>query len=255
MDWVRIVATADSADATILIDGIAGYENDHHFRGSELWFRNDQGTAANRGAIVRVLESSMANTSFALGIGLATAPLIGDEAWLYNIGGSGTRIRTYDATINDTINSLGVAGHPIYSAELVDVWDENLTWVSVPDEFSVVSTVDYTGYDDNWIRVPSHGWELDVVNKIIALAPEYASEAHGYAVRINGRTPGSPLTNDTDETDIDYEWLTQETAATILLQQRDQFKANKGGMLKNNADAIRGKAAPFNLMEGSIRIR
>jgi hypothetical protein len=254
MDWVRFVATTASSDTTVFIDAVAGYENDHHFRGSELWFRNDQGTVANRGITVRVIESSLDDTSLALGNGLVSAPQADDEAWLYNIGGAGNRVRTYDSVINDTINALGVAGHPVYSEEL-SAWDQNIMWVDVPEDFSLVSSIDYYDYLENWIRVPSHGWEVDVVNKTIALAPEYAVEAHGYAVRINGRTPNTPLALDADETHLDFEWLTHEAAAMLLMQSRDQFKVNRGGMLKNNADAIRGKASPFNLIEGSIRIR
>lgn len=255
MDWVRLVATEPSSDTTVFIDSVNGYENDHHFRGSDLWFRSDAGTLDNRGRIVRVVDSSLSSASLTLGSGLSVAPFTGDEAWLYNIGGSGNRINTYDAVINDTIRSLGEQGFPVYSEDLSATWDRLIYWVDLPAAFTHVSSVHYQDIEANWFVVPSHGFELDLVNKRFALAPEYANLAHGYTVRINGKTNPSALVDDDDETDVDFEWLTQEAAAMLLLQARDQFRVNKGGMLKNNADALRGKAGPFNLIENMIRVR
>src|SRR4051812_9776972 len=80
-DWIRMVATYDSADPTTFADEVAGYENDHHYRGSELWFLNDQGTLANRGAIVRVADNTMSTATLDLRLGLPATPLAGDEAW------------------------------------------------------------------------------------------------------------------------------------------------------------------------------
>lgn len=254
-DWVRFVATQDSADTTVFIDDRAGYENDHHFRGSDLWFRNDAGTIANRGIQVRVADSSMANATLDLRAGLATAPLEGDEAWLFNIGGMGNHIHTYDATINDAITSLGEAGFPVYSELVPTVWDDGVTWWDIPDDFSHVGTAQYYDVNDNWNDVPSHAIAIDTVTKQFAISPEYAYFANGYDVKLLGRTWPTPLVDDTDETDVDYEWLVYEAAASLLLQNRSQLMINKGGMLKNAADALRGKAGPLSLIEGMVRVR
>lgn len=253
MDWVRFMATEDSADTTVFIDAVTGYENDHHFRGSELWY--ESGPFDNLGVKVRVIDSTMASTSLTLNDGLPEAPQVGNYVQLYNIGGTGNRMHTYDAVINDTILSLGEQGEPVYSQVLSSAWDRDVTWVDIPTAFTQVGSVQYQTYEGNWVTVPSHGLEIDFVNKEFALAPEYANEADGYTIRMNGKTFVAQLLGDIDETDVDFEWLTQEAAATLLLQTRDQYKVNKGGMLKNNADAIRGKAGPFNLIEGMVRVR
>jgi hypothetical protein len=254
-DWVKFVATQDSADTTIFTDDRAGYENDHHFRGSDLWFLNDAGTAANRGIQVRVADSAMATASLDLRAGLATAPLTGDEAWLFNIGGAGHHIHAYDAAINDAIRGLGEAGFPVYSELIPTVWDETVTWWDIPEAFTHVGTALYYDITDNWNDIPSHAIAVDQVTKQFAIAPEYAYLANGYDVTLLGRTTPTPLEDDTDTTDVDFEWLVSEAAASLLLQDRSQLMINKGGMLKNAADALRGKAGPLSLIEGMVRVR
>jgi len=249
------VATANSADTTVYTDDRAGYENDHHFRGSDLWFLNDAGTEANRGLTVRVADSTMADGTLTLRSGLVAAPVIGDEAWLYNIGGAGNHIHSYDATINDAIRSLGEAGHPVYSELVPTVWDDGVTWWAIPEAFTHVSTAQYYDINDNWNDIPSHAIAIDTVEKTFAISPEYAYYANGYDVNLLGRTAPTPLVNDTDTTEVDFEWLVYEAAASLLLQNRSQLMINKGGMLKNAADALRGKAGAFSLIEGMIRVR
>lgn len=255
MDWVQFFASSNSADTTVFIDEVAGYENDHHFRGSELWFRNDAGTAANRGITVRVIDSSVDLYSLTLGTGLIAAPAIGDEAWLFNIGGTGNRIRTYDATINDCIRSLGEMASSVHSEELPDVWDQDVWWVDIPEDFTHIGGVSYMDIDGQWSIVPSHGWSVNQMTAQLAISPEYAYLANTYNVRLDGLSAPVLLTDDDDTTDVDFEWLTYEAAGILLLQSRDQFKVNKGGMLKNASDAIRGKAGNMMLIPDMVKVR
>ena len=93
-DWVELEATETSADTSVIIDALAGVENDEHFRGSELWFHSEQGSVANRGRKVRCTSSSRDDASLSLGPGLAIPPADGDVAFVFNIGGMGTRFRS-----------------------------------------------------------------------------------------------------------------------------------------------------------------
>lgn len=254
-DWVRVIATSNSADTSVFIDAMNLYENDHHFRGSDVWFKNDTGTAANRGLTVRCTDSDLGNTSISLGSGLVAAPATGDEAWLFNIGGMGTRIHVYDATINDAIRSLGHAAATVYSDELTDAWDVDDPWVDIPAEFTHISGVQYEGADGIFYDVQTSAIAVDLVQRKFTISKPYSTEADGYNIVLLGKQAHPELTDDDDTTDVDYEWLTSQVAASILLQKREQVLKVLGGQMQNYADMIRGKAAPMGLLESAIRVR
>jgi len=254
-DWMELIATANSASVNTFFDDQALFENDSFFRGSDVWFLNNQGTAANRGRRVRVTDSDLSTTSLTLSNGLQATPVIGDKAWLFNIGGTGDRIRTYDAVINDAIRSLGSSANVVHSVELGTAWDSSSPWVDIPSIFTDVSSLQWEDESGVWNDIVSASWAVDLVNKRIAISDSYGSYAHSYKVRINGRKAHPELVDDTDTTDVDYEWLTSEVAGNLLLMKQDQLKVNLGGQRKNEAMELRAKAAPFNLMEGLIRVR
>lgn len=253
-DWVEMEATAASPDTTVFFDNVNGYENDHHYRGSDVWFKYDVGTAANRGTIVRCTGSTLSTTSLDLGAGLTDAPAIGDIAWVFNIGGQGERIRTYDAVINDAIRSLGPAGEVPYTEDTTDVWDIDAPWVDIPATFTALSKLQYYDADEIWYDVPNHSFSIDTIQRKIAMSIDYTYLADGKLVRFIGKKKHPTLVDDDDETNIDFEWLTNECAGQLLMNRRDQAAMNKGGLRKNNADAVRGKASVHSLLEGSIRL-
>lgn len=248
-DWVEVRATETSGSPNVLVDNFTlGYENDHHFRGSELWMA----TGLNAGLKARVIDSNLAATSLTLGGGLLSAPVMGDTGQLFNIGGIGNRIGTYDAQIRDAIQSLGREAYPFYTDTLDAVWDDGVYWADIPVPFRGVFAVYYNDVDGNQIEVPSYGWVIDPVTRRIALAPEFASLANGYDVTVHGKAAPTVLTLDAHTTEVDFEWLVHEVAGNLLLRQQDQLKVNRGGMLKNQAESLRGKAAPHALMTNMI---
>ncbi len=254
-DWVRFEATSSSADTSVFFDNFTCYENDHHFRGSELWFDVDNGTAANRGLKVRVTASSQNDLTLSLGSGLSAAPQLGDTAFAYNIGGKGERMATYDATINDVIAGLGRAAWIPYTEDLADAWDIAAPWVDIPVTFSAISGAQYYNTDNIWYDIPSHAISVDIVQRKITFSRDYNFEADTKNVRLIGKQVHPALDLDTDLTSIGYEWLVNEVAAQILLNKRDQVMVNKGGARKNNADALRGTAAPMGMLEGAIALQ
>lgn len=249
------VATSDSAGPTVLTDVMAGYENDKHFRGSELWFDIDSGTANNRGLQVRCLDSDRDTATLTLASGLVDAPATGDIACAFNVGGEGDRIRTYDATINDVIRGLGSSACPVYSEELADVWDTDIYWVDIPTTFTHISEVQYIDSNGNYISIPMYGIRLDIENKLMAIDPEFGAYADGLTIRINGRKAHSTLSADTDTTEVDFEWITYSVAARMLITKRDQLKVNRGGMYANAANALIGKAGPFQVHGELVKVR
>lgn len=247
-DWVESTASVNSSDGTTWIDEYALYENDSHFRRSEVWFV----TGPNVGTKKRVADSALSSTSMTFSGSVGNVPQAGDKLWIFNIGGSGTRINEYDAQIRDSVSSLGRAAFPLYQDDVVGLWDNRILWVDIPAAFKSVHGVSYQDYNGNRIIVPDHGFEVDFIRRKIALEPEYADVASGYTVHIDGRKAPTPLTLDSDTTDIDFEWLYKESAAQILMRQRDQMLVTKGGMMKNEADGLRGNAYPFGLVGNTV---
>lgn len=254
-DFVIARATQNSASTTVFIDALNLYENNDHFRGSEVWFKNDAGTAQNRGLKVRCTSSSLSDTSLSLGPGLAIAPFSGDEVWIYNIGGSGTRINIYDKYINDCIRALGSSGCIAYTEDLDDLFDVDVAWVDIPASFTHVSGLQYYDDDDVWKEVPGHAFAIDRVRKAFAFNRDYAQYLDGKSLRVIGLTDHPELIADNDATDIDFEWLTNDVAGDLLLQRREQVMKTLGGQYKNYAATVRGKASPLGLLDNNVRVR
>lgn len=248
-DWLEIEATEASSDTTIWIDSTNLYENDEHFRGSELLVH---GSIINGGLRARVISSSRGTFSISLGSGLSGPPQSGDIGWLFNIGGEGEPIRSYDAVINDAIKSLGRSAYALISRDLADVWDRTVSWADIPTDFRGVYAVYYDDVNGNIVQVPSQAWDIDVVRRKITIDPSIGDIANGYTVHLSGRGAVDRLSLDSDATGVDFDWLVKESAAQILLRKRDQLMVNRGGMMKNEADGLRGNSVPFSMIENMI---
>jgi hypothetical protein len=187
----------------------------------------------------------------------------GDVFHLFNIGGIGTDIATYNARINDTILSLGAGGRMLYSWVLPDPWDQQDPEVDLPVDLthiSGVSFLDANGIIQRFGLASSaegewgDGWMVDTTRKTLRFVGSFSGLAHSHDVTVNGAKERTLPTLDTDQIDIHFDWLVLQTASNIMLNRPDQIDKNLGGIYQNRADSLRAVAVPPT-PEGMIRVR
>jgi len=260
-DWIRIDAS-DTGSTSTIISAYQGIEADHHYRGSELLCISAT-NLANVGLKRRASDSDPDTLSISLSQELPGVILSGDHFDAFNIGGIGTTIATYDATINDVIRGLGSGARQFIFLDMVDVWDRQSPVIAIPDAFTHVGGVRYVDTDGQWQSVPgawsgdgdrTDGWRVDTVAKTINVTGTMSDEMHGRAWRIDGATGHGRLAADTDATDIHYDFLVNEASARIMLRRPDQISKNMGGSYKNIADSLRAMAV-MPTPNGFVRVR
>lgn len=259
-DWIEIEATGDGS-VSVIFSSIEGVESSHYYRGTEIL--PSEGTVANLWQKRRVASSDDQTFSLTLASPLPAATMTGDIFQAFNIGGVGTRIRTYDARINDSILGLGAGARILATEDLADAWDADVPVTDVPANFTHIASIIYTDSTGMVRSIPmanssamdfSDGWWVDMPRGKLYLTGAMSRDAHGQILTINGATEAIKLTTDLSTTTINYDWLVLQTASQILLAKESQIQKNLGGMYANMADSLRAVAV-MPTPEGMVRIR
>lgn len=263
-DLTVLTATA-AGTTTTMKDTTRIVGEPSRFAGRQVLFTG--GTTANLGLIRAVTQSSRDTNTITFSQALPSATASGDEAEMTNAHGMGV---TFDA-VHDAINTAiaiaqSVALVPLL-ATAADVFDgDDTRSIALPDTFVAVNRVQYQIDATNEWRNLRHapasgqdGWSVDRTTREVTVAGPLATRINGLNVRVYGYGTPSPLTDDDDLTQIDLDWLLNETCALLALdvvsaRAASSDWASRGLLWKQQADERATRLTP-NLGPSFVRLR
>ena len=122
--------------------------------------------------------------------------------------------------INDKINSCiaSVADLTVMEAVSAEAtFDSAAPVVTLPATWSVFSGADWKDDRSIWHQVPPADLRIDVPNRTVEIRNRTGRVASGRKVRFRGQASSLPLTQDTESTAVDAEWLTYQAASNALI--------------------------------------
>ncbi len=263
-DLTVLTATA-TGSTTTLKDTTRIVGEPSRFAGRQVLFTG--GTAGNLGLIRYITASSRDTNTITFSQALPSATASGDEAEMTNAHGLGV---TFDA-VHDCINTAiaiaqSVALVPLL-ATAADPFDgETTRSIALPDTFVGVNRVQYqlaeTGEWKNLRHAAASGqdgWSVDRTTREITVAGSIADRINGLPVRVYGFAVPSPLTTDDDLTQVDLDWLLNETCSLLALdvvspRAASSDWASRGLLWKQQADERYTRLTP-NLGPSFVRLR
>lgn len=167
-------------------------------------------TSANPGALRRVASNDRDATSVTLNRALDNPVNSGDKAIMLNYRDQGMTKAKVDRNINNAIKACK-ANYLVPSLTSLYSFSAGAPVLDISTfRGGGVVGVDYRDpLTLEWIELPIADWQnqVDQWALELTLGGLSASNAHQKTVRIRGYSKPGLLTNDNDETIIDYEWL------------------------------------------------
>lgn len=220
---------------------------DDIWRGCDLYFVS--GTADNLWEIRRSTASSRSERSISWGTALPAATATGDVCEVWNKRSTGWDPLQVNAAINSVITIK--ADHTLNvptSAVATAPFDKDSPVVTVPTSLNRIFAVEYEDDDGLWHPIPrahnigDYGY---YVNRGFGTVTITGSDLHYRAdemdIRFRGYGRLTALDEDTDETDLNAEWVTLEAASALLWQgiPKDANRERLYPAMQSRADALR----------------
>lgn len=192
---------------------------------------------------------------------LPNIPRRGDTAYLTNLESTGFPRQVYVNQINAHI--LQAFPNDLRPAvwTFTDRFDAASPYLVPPQEFTHLYDVAYPSYLYSPLEehIPMTdrnrpGWYWDWAAKRIVIQGAYAAAVHNQYLTIRGYGRWEALEDNTDQTDIDRQWLTSITAGDMIISLRDPKRMSEGAMRLNRADGFHIKMTG-QFPDGMIRIR
>lgn len=251
-DFRRIVATANGTTNAFTDARRLAAIPSHGLAGADLVVVFPS-SSPNYLAGSRVIDFSEDTQTLTLKPNLPANVALGDQAWLTNLYSKGF----YREEYIDAINSAIEASYPNFllplAHEFTTPWDPATPFLTLPSTMKkVYGVVHYAaGGEADALPVPMAlqnlgylpGWWFDYANKRLTINDPFRSSLAGRTVKALGYGKATPLANATDPTPVDAEWLTDMAAEILKLGAGDQRLLANAAMLRNTADANRGKMA------------
>ncbi len=243
-DMKVLRATANGTDSTF-IDAINLIGEPNAYIDRQVLFTG--GTSANLGVVTQVNGSSKNERALSFATTLPAATMTGDECELINTRGIGFTFDDVHRAINAAIADAAREATVLAAANAT--FDRATGSIAIPDEWSVFSGLQWQDRCDRWRgiipagRLGGAGWSVDRVSRTVQIAGDWAYKLDGRPVRLSGATDPAPLTQDSDETVVNPDWLVAEAAA-VLLQGKYLLHPNPQaertyGMLRQKANQLR----------------
>lgn len=245
-DCTVLTATQNGLD-TKLYDSRNLAAGDDIWRGCDLYFVD--GTAGNLGEIRRSNASSRSERSISWGTALPAVTATGDVCEVWNKRSTGWHPLQVNAAINSVVtikadHTLNVPTVAVATAP----FDRERPVVTIPTSLNRIFAVEYEDDDGLWHaidRAHNIGGFGYYVNRglgtITLSGSDLLSLADEHDVRFRGYGRLSALVDDTDETELNAEWVTLEAAASLLWQgiDADRNRERLYGPMQARADAVR----------------
>ncbi len=168
-----------------------------------LWFRTR-------------IESSTRETTTAVVNPLFPAYIRGgDELDVFMHRGTGWRIEEYDAEINDAIAQLGRDHAQEANAVVVAPYDPYAATIPIPDDWIGVYAIEYQFGNGSW-QETNEGFDLDRANRLIRVDRNDAFLLRDRPLRLWGKKPWPPLTEDANTTNVPLGYLRYSVASMLL---------------------------------------
>jgi hypothetical protein len=248
-DLIQATATADAGGNNSFTDVNALVEDNAFFAGMEMHVTS----GPNAGQTRRIADSDYISGTLSWELALPFPITVGTNINIYNRSGMGHLYREYKQAINMVIreiagnsmqrNAYDHASLPTFSAPSLVIDTSKLSKVCS------VSYIDATGARRSLRRNRKNGWWSSNGEGTIWFTGNGLGVVANLTapVRLHGYLKAQQLSNGSDATFIDAEWLS-ETAAGLLQNANPDNAGNlaPGQYLRNRADAMRGKlATPF----------
>lgn len=217
------------------------------------------GTVANLGHECRVTDFASATRTLTFAPVANTEPQTGDELELWSVAERIGSIDDLHGIINDAIRAVD-------SVAEGETWDTAQTWDSRTQILTIPSTwVEFGGAD--WVdgrgyrhEVPPSRLRVRPGQRTVELLGNTAFRAHRRAVTLWGFPRALPLNADSDETNVDFQWLVESVAGVLTLagswrasdvgaassERRANFWAQQAAMYRRDvASPRRGLGIPL----------
>lgn len=213
-----IVCTATddgAADGSTLVDTFHLAVENNSLLGRQAYVA-DASADANVGVQRRVGGNSKASRSLTFDPPLPARVLAGDVVELYNERGLGPTVDEIHTTINNYIAS-------VRDISLEERVTEGATFnrlspvIALPADWEFFSGADYRDTWKLWHPVPPADLRVDVPSRTVEIRNRSALIADRKTVRLRGHQAAGQLTQDTDTTGVDGEWLVYQTAAQLMI--------------------------------------
>lgn len=206
---------------TTLVDVInLGTEN-NELVGRIGWVAS--GTAVNLYQTVRVTASTKSATSITFVPALPQSTASGDVIELYNSNDTGITPDAIHRAINRVIESVSNAGvsEVVASASTFDAYSPDL---SISGSWRRLIAVDWQDSDGLWHEVDPADLYVDASSRTARLDNMARWLADTNQVRMRGYTAATALTDDTDTTVVDAEWIINEASSQLLLANSEKTR-------------------------------
>lgn len=225
-DCLVLTATTGGASDSVFVDSHRLVAPDHAYKGRTAYVTG--GTALNLGSTSRVDDSSRSTTSITLAQTLPATIQVGDEVELWGKHDEGWM--PWD--VNDTINAVIADGADHFyvpiEATVTDPFDTDTRQITIPATITkgVISLSYYDDDDDLWYpiweRAASPGmpgyWVNRGLGTIDIAGDRWAADLDGLDIKILGYGIPPALEDDTDETELNKEWVVRESIRRLLEQ-------------------------------------
>lgn len=215
----RIALEATGGSTTSLIDSVELVQFTDTLIGSQVRI-ND---GSNAGATVTVVANSHTSKSITFEPALDYPIVAGVTADMYNLNGSGLRIRQYDNAIKQIVGSRDYKNLQETTVTFED-FDCDDPYLEIPShiigvydlEALLVLQGETTRYKIEPARYPnSNGWYVDTATRLMTVWGRSAVIAHESDLVMHGVQVRTLPTSDDDLIHLDFEWVTYSALATL----------------------------------------
>ncbi|MDQ3223975.1 MAG: hypothetical protein M3Q75_10975, partial [Gemmatimonadota bacterium] len=208
------VTTTQAGTTNNMFDtfNLAGETN--KFKGMQVYVTG--GTYANIGQITTVTFSDEVSRSISFEPPLPVATVVGDTAELYNFKSRGSTIQQYNQAINTAIMQAREQHAVIpYTETVAGSFLRTAPYISIPEIFTHIASVDALDARGATVRLRAGDMMVDRFSRSIEVHRRGVNSLHGLSLRLRGYVSPALLENDTDETNLDAEWILNEVKAQL----------------------------------------
>lgn len=227
------------------------------FASREAYFTG--GTVANLAQLRYVSASSTAGLLTVAALPAATA--VGDEVELRNTRNQGWSVdaihRAINTALSDANNGLWARAQDAlttFSATTAThttptLFSRSNPYLSIPNPYSHLYSVEYQDSGGYWHEIEAAresdepGWRVIPGQRQMQIQGFFATDADTRAIRVLGYKRFAPMTQDTDTTTVNAEWLRYQTAAYLMLQGSERMgdgsRTQKYMTYQSRADRLR----------------
>jgi hypothetical protein len=182
---------------------------------------------------------------------LDAALVEGDEAELWSIADRIGDINTIHRMINTAITSV----QDIVGEEFSDtsaIFNASDPYVTIPSDMYEVGGIDWADRRGRLREIRSDHVRLRGRNRQIEIRKRGMYYSHGKTITLWGYRRAQPMTSDTDETEVDMEWIVESVASLIALGAQS-WKATDRAAEERRANYWGGQAMMLRRKVGQQR--